>query len=167
MEKFAHSIPVTYELCRDVQSPFHGSDGAAAFDLEIGAFLWLPVENPHPPSSDGTDFNPKRVQLPAGCQVWVGTGLHLAMPDGYGLLVAPRSGWATTRGLTLANTPAVIDSDYRDEIKLALVNRSNHPITLERGNRIAQAWLLPAPAVLFTEGSVHDNGRGGFGSTGG
>lgn len=107
------------------------------------------------------------VTLAPDMQVWAGTGLRFEIPAGYGLLLAPRSGLGAKRGLVLANEVAVIDSDYRSEIKLALRNRGDRGIAIHPGDRVAQAWLLPAPQARFCEvASIDETGRGGFGSTG-
>lgn len=97
------------------------------------------------------------------------TGLYIELPEGYEAQLRPRSGLAFKHGISLPNTPATIDSDYRGEIKIALINLSNEPFTVKSGERIAQmviarheqAILIPVEALNETK-----RGEGGFGSTG-
>lgn len=97
------------------------------------------------------------------------TGLYIELPEGYEAQLRPRSGLAFKHGISLPNTPATIDSDYRGEIKIALINLSNDPFTVKSGERIAQmviarheqAILIPVEVLNETK-----RGEGGFGSTG-
>ncbi len=97
------------------------------------------------------------------------TGLYIELPEGYEAQLRPRSGLAFKHGISLPNTPATIDSDYRGEIKVALINLSNEPFTVKSGERIAQmviarheqAILIPVDVLSETK-----RGEGGFGSTG-
>ena len=101
--------------------------------------------------------------------VWVGTGVHLAMPYGMFALQAPRSGIACNHGITLANSPGIIDPGYRGEIRCKLVNLSDEPYTVYPLERIAQLVFLPFVNAVFTEvDSLPDSSRGedGYGSTG-
>lgn len=113
----------------------------------------------------GTD-----VRLEPGERTLVGTGVAVAIPDGYCGLVTPRSGLASRAGLTLANSPGVVDAGYRGEIKLALVNLDpGAAIPLERGERVAQLLVVPvARAVLEEVDTLPESprGEGGHGSTG-
>ena len=105
-----------------------------------------------------------------GARTAVPTGLKLAIPDGYELQVRPRSGLALKHGLTVANAPGTIDSDYRGELMVLLANLGPAPVTISRGMRIAQ--LVVAPVVrgrwVVVEAIAADTARGtgGFGSTG-
>lgn len=99
----------------------------------------------------------------------VATGFAIAIPRGYEVQVRPRSGLAFKNGITCLNTPGTIDSDYRGEVKVILVNLGQEPFEVRRGERIAQ--LVPAPVLRanFVEvGELGDTARGsgGFGSTG-
>ncbi len=99
----------------------------------------------------------------------VATGFAIAIPDGYEVQVRPRSGLAIKHGITCLNTPGTIDSDYRGEVKVILINLGDTPFAIERGDRIAQ--LVPAPvqrATLEIVDILDDTlrGSGGFGSTG-
>ena len=97
------------------------------------------------------------------------TGFAIALPPGYECQLRPRSGLALRHGVTLPNTPATIDSDYRGELKVALVNLGAEPFRVTRGMRIAQMVVAAVPAVEFfavTELPATDRADGGFGSTG-
>lgn len=99
----------------------------------------------------------------------VPTGLRLAIPPGYEGQVRPRSGLATKRGLTVPNAPGTIDSDYRGELLVALINLDPSPQTIVRGERIAQLVIAPvvqATFVLAADLESTARGAGGFGSTG-
>lgn len=99
----------------------------------------------------------------------VATGYAIALPEGYEAQIRPRSGLAYHHGITLPNSPATIDSDYRGELKVALVNLGSEPFRIERGTRIAQLVVAPVVQVQFREqDSLPPSGRGsgGFGSTG-
>ena len=100
----------------------------------------------------------------------VPTGLAIALPDGYAGFVQPRSGMALKRGLSIANTPGLIDAHYRGELKIIVVNLDAHePIHIERGERIAQLVIQEVPVVDLVEVEEldeTDRGTGGFGSSG-
>ncbi len=97
------------------------------------------------------------------------TGFAIALPPGYEAQVRPRSGLAWRYGITLPNSPATIDSDYRGELKVALINLSTEPFRVERGMRIAQLVVAPVAEVNFDEQPAlppSERGEAGFGSTG-
>jgi dUTP pyrophosphatase len=99
----------------------------------------------------------------------VATGFALAIPDGYEVQVRPRSGLALKHGITCANAPGTIDSDYRGELKVILANFGNEAFEVKRGERIAQ--IVPAPVLRAAFDEVEElgetvRGAGGFGSTG-
>lgn len=97
------------------------------------------------------------------------TGFAVAVPDGYELQLRPRSGLALKHGVTLPNTPATIDADYRGELQVILLNLGSEPFTVRRGDRIAQALVQRVEPAVFTEvAELPPSGRGagGFGSTG-
>jgi dUTP pyrophosphatase len=100
----------------------------------------------------------------------VPTGIAIAIPEGYAGFVQPRSGLASKRGLTMINSPGLIDSHYRGEIKVAAVNLDpQEPVTIERGDKIAQLVIQPVARVRPVETSElpeTERGAGGFGSTG-
>jgi dUTP pyrophosphatase len=100
----------------------------------------------------------------------VRTGLALAIPAGYEAQVRPRSGLALKHGLTLPNTPATIDSDYRGELMIAMINLGTEAVSVSRGTRIAQMVFAKVEEVelqTVAELPTTDRGVGGFGSTGG
>lgn len=100
----------------------------------------------------------------------VATGIAVAIPDGYAGFVQPRSGLAARQGLGVVNSPGLIDSGYRGEVKVVLINLDpSDPIEIARGDRIAQLVILPVPAVEVVETDELPEtvrGDGGFGSTG-
>ncbi|WP_341198136.1 dUTP diphosphatase [Hyphomonas chukchiensis] len=107
--------------------------------------------------------------LAPGARAMVPTGLSVAIPEGYEIQVRPRSGLAAKHGLTCLNTPGTIDSDYRGEIKVILINLGTEPFTIARGERIAQLVLAPVTQLGWAEVDTLDEtrrGTGGFGSTG-
>lgn len=110
------------------------------------------------------------VALQPGERRAIGTGLALAIPDGFEGQVRPRSGMALEAGVTVANAPGTIDADYRGELKVILVNLGAAPVTIEPGQRIAQLVIAPvvrAELVEVEELPSSARGAGGFGSTGG
>jgi dUTP pyrophosphatase len=99
----------------------------------------------------------------------VATGIRIALPPGYECQLRPRSGLALKHGITLPNTPATIDSDYRGEVKVALINLGTESFAITRGMRIAQmvfARVEQASFEVVAELPASDRGEGGFGSTG-
>ena len=130
-----------------VPLPAYGSPGAAAFDLAAG----------------------EDCEIPAGQIRLVGTGLVIHVPHGHFLAIIARSSTPLKRGLILANAVGVIDPDYcgsTDEVKIQVLNVTDHTVKLERGARIAQGIVLPAPRVEWEEVATTAPSRGGFGSTG-
>ena len=102
-------------------------------------------------------------------RVLISTGLSFEIPDGYEIQIRPRSGLAYKHGITVLNTPGTIDSDYRGEIKVLLINLSNENFEIKIGDRIAQAVMQEVVQVEFEEVlelSESERGEGGFGSTG-
>lgn len=107
--------------------------------------------------------------IPAGRSVMVPTGLFFEIPQGYEVQVRPRSGLAAKNGVTVLNTPGTIDSDYRGEIKVILINLGAADFTVNSGDRIAQMVIAPVTQAAFTitdSLSETERGSGGFGSTG-
>ena len=110
------------------------------------------------------------VSLKPGQRHAVATGFAVAIPDGYEIQVRPRSGLAFKHGITVPNTPGTIDSDYRGELKVLLINHGDETFAIERGDRIAQLVLAPVTQAAWEEVEELDDtsrGEGGFGSTGG
>lgn len=110
------------------------------------------------------------VDIPPLERVLIPTGLAIALPEGYAGFVQPRSGMALKRGLSIANTPGLIDAHYRGELKVIAINLDAHEaIHIERGERIAQLVIQEVPTVQLVEVDEldeTDRGAGGFGSSG-
>ena len=107
--------------------------------------------------------------IPAGKWALIPTGLAFSFKEGYEIQVRPRSGLALQYGITLLNTPGTIDSDYRGEIKVIMMNLGNEDFVINKGDRIAQAVLCKVKQAKIKEVEVLDEtkrGEGGFGSTG-
>jgi dUTP pyrophosphatase len=131
----------------DLPLPAYASAGAAGFDLRAAA--------------DCT--------IAPGALALVPTGFAVAVPEGFELQVRPRSGLAAKHGVTVLNSPGTVDSDYRGEVAVILVNHGPAVFTVSRGDRIAQAVIATAPqAQLIEVTSLDETPRGsaGFGSTG-
>ena len=110
------------------------------------------------------------VTLAPGARHAVATGLAVAIPQGYEIQVRPRSGLALKHGITVPNTPGTIDSDYRGELKVIMINHGSEPFPIARGDRVAQLVLAPVTQAQWEEVDKLDDterGAGGFGSTGG
>jgi dUTP pyrophosphatase len=107
--------------------------------------------------------------LRPGRRAAIATGFAFAIPHGYEVQVRPRSGLAIKHGITCLNTPGTIDCDYRGEVKVILINLGEEDFAINRGDRIAQLVVAPAPQALTQEVEDLDDtarGAGGFGSTG-
>ena len=111
--------------------------------------------------------NEKTIQ--PGEKKLIPTGIHIAIPNNYEVKIRPRSGLAIKNGISILNTPGTIDSDYRGEIKVILINLGKDIFKIKNGDRIAQMVLCPIVKAKFEEVDKLPNslrGRGGFGSTG-
>ena len=109
------------------------------------------------------------VTIAPGARHAVATGLALAIPAGFEIQVRPRSGLALKHGVTVPNTPGTIDSDYRGELKVILINHGHAPFVVRRGDRVAQLVLAPVTQATWVETDTLDDtvrGIGGFGSPG-
>jgi len=135
-----------------------------SFDLPLPRFMT--------PGAAGMDIyaaNQTPLVIGVGQRVLVPTGIAIALPDDCEAQIRPRSGLALNHGLTLLNTPGTIDSDYRGEIKVIVINLGNQEYTLTRGERIAQMVFAPVLKPEIVEVEVLDStqrGSGGFGHTG-
>lgn len=124
----------------------------------------------HPGDAGADLVSSESVRLEPGARALVGTGVRIALPDGYAAFVVPRSGLAAKHGITIVNAPGTIDAGYRGEIKVALLNTdTREAYDIAVGDRIAQLIVMPVPRVRFLP--VDDlpdtaRGEGGFGSTG-
>lgn len=131
--------------------PAYQSDGAAGLDL--AACL---------PEAQTITLAPGEIRV-------VPLGFAVAIPPGYEGQVRPRSGLATRKGITVPNAPGTVDSDYRGEMKVALINLGRETFTIEHGARIAQLVIAPVTRAALAEVDELDDtarGTGGFGSTG-
>lgn len=148
------SDPVTVrftlrEDCADLGPPTYATDGAAGADLRAAV--------------------PEPLTLAPGQRVLVPTGLTLEIPSGYEGQVRARSGLALKRGLALANGVGTIDADFRGPVGVIVVNLGAEPVTIERGERIAQLVIAPVARAVFEPAAslaASARGPGGFGSTG-
>jgi dUTP pyrophosphatase len=134
---------------RDLPLPSRATPGASGFDLHAA------VEGD--------------LEIPAGLRQLVPTGLAIAVPEGYEAQVRPRSGLALRHGIVLPNAPGTIDSDYRGEIQVIVLNTGDRSFTVRRGDRIAQLVIAPVAAAEWVEVDGLDEterGDGGFGHTG-
>jgi dUTP diphosphatase len=124
----------------------------------------------HPGDAGADLYAAEDVTLPAGGRAVVGTGVAIAVPDGFAAFVHPRSGLAARHGITLVNTPGTIDAGYRGEVKVVLLNTDPaQPFKVSRGDRIAQLVVQPVARARFLdvgELPATPRGDGGFGSTG-
>jgi dUTP pyrophosphatase len=130
----------------------------------------LPLPAYATPGAAGMDVvAAEDLDLAPGQRHAVATGYKVAIPEGYEIQVRPRSGLAFKHGISVPNTPGTIDSDYRGELKILLINHGSEPFAIRRGERIAQ--LVPAAVTLAEFDEVDElcetaRGTGGFGSTG-
>jgi len=132
----------------------------------------VPVPSYATPGDAGADLvTTADVVIAPGERTVVGTGVAIALPDGFAAFVHPRSGLAARVGLSVVNTPGTIDSGYRGEIRICLINHDlREPIELRRGDRIAQLVVQRVEHAVFREVSEltdSQRGAGGYGSTGG
>jgi len=143
-------VPVAVTVLRNgISLPGYASAGAAGMDLMAA------LEEP--------------LTLGPGERAAVPTGIALALPEGYEAQIRPRSGLALKHGITVLNSPGTIDADYRGEIRVILANLGTEPVTLARGERVAQLVLAPVSRIAWAPvEALPASGRGarGFGSTG-
>ena len=138
--------------------------------LPHGADLKLPTTASA--GSSGVDLRAAvedDLEIAPGERCAVPTGVVLEIPSGWEGQVRPRSGLALKHGLTLLNSPGTIDSDYRGEVRVILVNLGQESFRIGRGDRIAQLVIMPVSSIVFEETeevSPTDRGEGGFGSSG-
>lgn len=146
------NLKVKIKLTRGMNAPEYATEGSAAVDLRAAI-------------DEGS-----RVIIEPGARALIPTGVHIA-PESKNVvgIVAGRSGFGVKKGVSLANGIGVIDSDYRGEVHVCLINRGEEPFTVERGDRIAQLMFMPVLHADFTVTESLDDtdrGEGGFGSTG-
>ncbi|MCR9270880.1 MAG: dUTP diphosphatase [Hyphomonadaceae bacterium] len=134
-----------------LELPAYETLGAAGMDVRAAV-----------PEKDPLVLNP-------GEKTMVPTGLSVAIPQGYEIQMRPRSGLAAKHGITCLNSPGTIDSDYRGELKVILINHGQQAFTIARGERIGQMVLAPVTRLVWQQVDSldeTDRGAGGFGSTG-
>jgi dUTP pyrophosphatase len=131
-----------------VEVPLHATGGSAGLDLR--ACIDEPVE-----------LRPGEIKV-------IPSGIAAQIPEGYAGFLFARSGLGIKHGITMANSVGVIDSDYRGEIRMGLINLSDETYTIDPGDRVAQLVIMPVARVEFVQGIIGgtDRGSGGFGSTG-
>ena len=133
-------------------------------DLEPPAYA-------HPGDAGADLCSRESFELQPGERRLVGTGIAIALPAGYAAFVHPRSGLAAQHGISIVNAPGTVDAGYRGEIKVCLINTdSSHPVSINRGDRIAQLVIQPVSVAEFVpvrELPGSKRGIGGYGSTGG
>lgn len=124
----------------------------------------------HPGDAGADLVSAESVRLAPGQRALVGTGVSIALPDGYVAFVVPRSGLATKHGITIVNSPGTVDAGYRGEIKVTLLNTdATEPYDIAVGDRIAQLIVMPVSRANFVPVETLPEsvrGEGGFGSTG-
>ena len=111
----------------------------------------------------------KKITINPGKTAMISTGIAVAIPKNYEIQIRPRSGLAAKKGISVLNTPGTIDSDYRGEIKIILINLSKKPFIIKSGDRIAQMILCPVAKIKLKEVKnlpKTSRGKAGFGSTG-
>ncbi|GAB3499638.1 dUTP diphosphatase [Nocardiopsis coralliicola] len=132
----------------------------------------LPLPAYARPGDAGADLvSAEDIELAPGARATVGTGIAIALPEGWAAFVHPRSGLAARHGVTIVNAPGTVDAGYRGEIKVTLLNTdTSAPVKLARGDRVAQLVVQRVARAVFTEAAelpASERGEGGFGSTGG
>ena len=134
----------------------------------------LPLPRQQTPGAAGLDLAAalapdEVIEIAPGAVAMIPTGLTIAIPQGYEAQIRPRSGLAARYGVTVLNSPGTVDSDYRGEVKVLLINHGNAPFPVRRGERIAQMVVAPVSRVILEERETLDateRGEGGYGSTG-
>ena len=154
MPRFVQPRPITIRIkrsadCADVPLPTKMTEHAAGFDIAAAV--------------------PARLTLKPGDIRLIPCGFAMAVPHGYEAQMRPRSGLSSKHGITMINAPGTIDSDYRGEVHVPLINLGKKPFAIERGMRIAQMLIAPVPNVKIAEVKELEKttrGKGGFGHTG-
>lgn len=138
--------------------------------MDVPIIAPAPPAYAHPGDAGADLVAAEAVRLEPGERALVGTGVRIALPEGYAAFVVPRSGLAARHGITIVNAPGTIDAGYRGEIKVALLNTDRREaFDIAVGDRIAQLILMPVPRARFVPvDELPDSvrGDGGFGSTG-
>lgn len=140
-------------------------------DTQVEVLIQGEVPRVAHPGDAGADLrSSESVTLQPGARATIGTGVSIALPDGYVAFVVPRSGLAAKHGITVVNSPGTVDAGYRGEIRVTLLNTDlENPFVISVGDRIAQMIVMPftrAKFVVVTELPESERGESGFGSTG-
>jgi dUTP pyrophosphatase len=156
-EKSRNNLVVDLEILKmdeRVETPFYATKASAGFDLKA----FIPEQG--------------EIILKVGSRDKIPTGLKMVIPQGFEVQIRPRSGLAFKHGISLTNTPGTIDSDYRGELQILIINHGDEDFVIKHGERVAQAVIAPVWQANFKEiselpdESDNDRGSGGFGSTG-
>lgn len=138
--------------------------------MDIPIIASQPPSYAHPGDAGADLVSAETLRLEPGQRALVGTGVRIALPEGYAAFVVPRSGLAAKHGITIVNAPGTVDAGYRGEIKVALLNTdAESAYDIARGDRIAQLIIMPVQQARFIpvdELPDSSRGDGGFGSTG-
>ncbi|GAA1619781.1 dUTP diphosphatase [Leucobacter chromiireducens] len=138
--------------------------------VEIPILADTPPRYAHPGDAGADLMAAEGATLAPGERALIGTGVSIALPEGYAAFVVPRSGLAAKHGITVVNSPGTVDAGYRGEIKVTLLNTDQREtFVVEPGDRIAQVIIMPVSRAVFTPvAELPDSvrGSGGFGSTG-
>ena len=137
------------KIGKEVNPPFYATEGSAGLDLSACC--------------------EEEITLAPGERRGIPTGVAIQLPDGYGGFVFARSGLASRHGIAMSNGVGVIDSDYRGEVGMGLINLSDEPYTIQPGERVAQLCIAPVYTAAFAQADALEEtsrGEGGFGSTG-
>ena len=159
------------KLFGDVVLPTYATKGSAGFDLQVDNFkqLWdSQSKNQHKANKTEEDFvDVKSVMLNPHSRLLVGTGIAVAIPEHFEMQIRPRSGNALKKGLTVINAPGTIDSDYRLEVGVILINTSEFDVEVSIGDKVAQGVVTGYCKVVWQETDKLDETtrKGGYGST--
>lgn len=138
--------------------------------IQIPILAEVPPTYAHPGDAGADLRSAEALVIEPGHRALVGTGVSIALPDGYVAFVVPRSGLAAKRGITVLNSPGTVDAGYRGELKVTLLNTDlEESFEIEVGDRIAQLIIMPVMRAEFVpvkDLSASDRGDAGFGSTG-
>lgn len=139
-------------------------------NVDIPIIAAVPPVYAHPGDAGADLTSAEAVTLAPGERALIGTGVRIALPEGFAAFVVPRSGLAARHGITVVNSPGTVDAGYRGEIKVCLLNTDQRePFVVEVGTRIAQLVVMPVSRARFIPVDSLDEttrGGGGFGSTG-
>jgi len=141
-----------------------------ADNVDVLISSWMVPEYAHPGDAGADLTSAEAVELAPGARATIGTGVSIALPDGFAGFVVPRSGLAARHGITIVNSPGTVDAGYRGEIRITLLNTdTSAAFVIAPGDRIAQLIVMPIAHARFVPvGSLPGShrGSGGFGSTG-